>query len=96
MTDEQQAKRESTQQKGTFAQALGFAWDFGIIVVAPLVAFGIAGKLLDKHYATSPWFLLGGLLLSIGISVTLLVVRLQKIIERVTKNQQPPTPPHEQ
>lgn len=71
-------------------QALGFAWDFGIVVVAPLVVLGILGRYLDRRLGTTPWLFLGGVIVSIGASVTLLIIRLQKIIEKVTKKQEPP------
>lgn len=90
MSDTKQQPNEVKRQKGTLAQAFGFAWDFGIVIVVPLVALGVSGRFLDKRLGTSPWFLLGGFILSIAISMTLLVVRLKKIIGKITKQ-----PPHE-
>ncbi len=83
--DETTKKPETPTQRSMFAQALGFAWDFGAAIALPLVAFGIGGRWLDRHFGTSPWFLLGGLLFSVGTSITILVLRLGKIIEKITK-----------
>jgi ATP synthase protein I len=48
--------------------ALGFAWQLGYSIVIPIVAFALAGRMLDKKLDTSPWFLLGGILISIIVS----------------------------
>jgi len=83
---------QSSKQKSAVWQALGFAWDFGIVVVAPLVILGIGGRLLDKHYGTSPWFFLAGFAVSVFLSVFLLVIRLKKIISRINSNTPPKKP----
>ncbi|MBI4092534.1 MAG: AtpZ/AtpI family protein [Candidatus Kerfeldbacteria bacterium] len=72
------------QPKSMVWQAIGFAWDFGIIVVVPLVALGVLGRFLDKRLNTSPWLFLGGAILAIIISTILVVVRLNAIIAKTT------------
>lgn len=47
---------------------LGFAWQLGYSIVVPIVIFALAGRLLDKKLDASPWFLLGGILISIIVS----------------------------
>lgn len=83
-TNSKKQTENGPQMRGAIWQALGFAWDFGIVVVLPLAALGIGGRLLDKHYGTSPWIFLAAVVISIFLSVFLLVVRLKKIIAKVT------------
>ncbi|MFH0829094.1 MAG: AtpZ/AtpI family protein [Candidatus Kerfeldbacteria bacterium] len=92
MTDENPKQPEQNGQRGMILQALGFAWDFGIVVVMPLVVLGILGRFLDRHFGTTPWLFLGSVLVSIVLSVFLLVVRLKKIISRVTDASKNTTP----
>ncbi len=70
--------------RSAFWQAVGFAWDFGIVVVIPLVTLGILGRFLDRRLGTQPWLFLGSLLVSVVISTILVVIRLQSIIRRLT------------
>lgn len=95
MESEQKTNQQNgQQQRSAVWQAFGFAWDFGIVVVIPLVVLGIGGRLLDKQFGTHPWIFLSGVVVSIILSTVLLIVRLQKIISRVTKpNNPPPTKP---
>ena len=67
--DQQPPKKDLTP----FA-ALGLVWDIGIEIAVPTVMFGLAGRWLDRRYATSPLFLILGLFLSLAI-VTILIVR---------------------
>lgn len=75
-------------QRSAFWQAMGFAWDFGIVVVVPLVAFGVLGRYLDRRLHTSPWLFLSGAILAIIISTVLVVVRLKAIISKATNQKQ--------
>lgn len=67
-------------------QAIGFAWDFGIIVVVPLVVLAIGGRYLDRQLDTSPWLFLTGAVVAIIISSILVVARLSQLIAKQTKN----------
>jgi len=68
------------RQRGMLAQALGFAWDFGVIVAVPLVALALLGLWLDRRYGTEPWMFLGGVVVSIAVTSVLVVMKLTKII----------------
>ena len=48
--------------------ALGLAWELGYTIAIPLVVFALAGRYLDKKLGTSPFLLLLGILLSIGLT----------------------------
>lgn len=79
--DEQKTSPDVKRQRGLIAQAVGFAWDFGVIVVLPLVVLAILGRYLDRRYGTEPWIFLGAVVLSIVITTVLVVMKLSKIIK---------------
>ncbi len=45
--------------------AVAFAWRLGYRIAAPLVILLLLGRWLDRRLATSPWFLISGLVLSL-------------------------------
>jgi F0F1-type ATP synthase assembly protein I len=55
------------QQSGLFS-SLGLVGNLGFQIAAPLILFAVVGRALDVRFHTSPWFLLGGILLSIILS----------------------------
>ncbi len=74
----------SPKQPSALWQALRFAWDFGLVVVIPLVALAVAGRFLDRKFGTTPWIFLAGVIVSIVISTILVVMRLNRIISQIT------------
>ncbi|MBI4426598.1 MAG: AtpZ/AtpI family protein [Candidatus Kerfeldbacteria bacterium] len=71
--------------RGMVWQAIGFAWDFGIMVVVPLVVLGVGGRYLDQKLDTSPWLFLVGAVVAIIISSILVVTRLSQLITKDNK-----------
>ena len=67
-------------------QALGLAWELVYLIVIPLVAFALGGRWLDRHYGTSPWFLLSGMVVAIIITTVLLIRKFSTLL----KNTIPP------
>ena len=65
-------------------KALGLAWELGYTIAVPLVILALGGRLIDRHFGTSPWFLVAGVLLSI-VSTTWLVYR--KTLEIVSETE---------
>ncbi len=80
---------QSSQKKG-FWQALGIAWELGYVIAIPIVLFGVGGRFLDKHFNTSPWLFLTGVILSIALTSTGLVWKFKKLIKSI-EQEQPPT-----
>lgn len=64
----------------SLSEAFGLAWQFGYTMAIPLVVFALGGRLLDKHFNTSPLFLLIGIIVSIAISSILIGTKAVKII----------------
>ncbi len=69
------------KQENKSWSALGFAWELGYSIVIPLVLLALGGRLLDKKMGTSPWFLLGGILFSIGITTFIVYTKTIQIIK---------------
>jgi F0F1-type ATP synthase assembly protein I len=59
--------------------ALSLAWSLGWNIALPLVVLALAGRWADKKFDTSPWFLLVGAMLAIGISSFLVFKKVMEI-----------------
>ena len=73
----------------SLGQAFGLAWEMGYTMAIPLVVLALAGRLLDKHYQTSPTFLLIGIAISIIVSSILVGKKAISIISKVTDKPDP-------
>lgn len=60
--------------------AVRLAWSLGYIIALPAVLFGFGGAELDKYFHTSPYLLLSGLALAMGISGIGVYRRLKEIL----------------
>ncbi len=60
--------KEDSGEKNETWSALRLAWQLGYTIAIPVVILALAGRYLDKKLGTSPWLLLGGILLSITVS----------------------------
>jgi len=60
--------------------AIGLAWELGYTIAVPLVVLALGGRFLDKKFGTSPFLILFGILLSIGISSWLVYKKTLDII----------------
>ncbi|MDD5342321.1 MAG: AtpZ/AtpI family protein [Patescibacteria group bacterium] len=78
MSDEQREKSEAEAKWS----AVRFAWELGYTIAIPLVVLAIGGALLDRWLGTKPWFLLGGVLLSMGISTVGMYLKAIKVISQ--------------
>jgi F0F1-type ATP synthase assembly protein I len=82
--DDKKITPDMKRQRGLVAQAVGFAWDFGVIVVLPLVVLAILGRYLDRRYGTEPWIFLGGVIVSIVMTTILVVMKLSRIVKDIS------------
>jgi len=48
--------------------SLRLAWNLGFIIAIPVVVFGFGGAYLDKHFGTTPIFVITGFALAIVLS----------------------------
>ncbi|MDP1846092.1 MAG: AtpZ/AtpI family protein [Candidatus Moranbacteria bacterium] len=74
--------KEKNQKPDGSWSALGLAWELGYTIAVPLVLFALAGRFLDKKLGTSPFLLLAGILLSIGVTSWLVYKKTKEIIEK--------------
>ncbi len=75
--------KKSDKEKSVFWQAVGLAWQFGYTITIPLIALVLAGRFLDKKFDSSPLLLLTGIVFSIIISSTVLLIKVKKIMEEI-------------
>ncbi|OHA21914.1 MAG: hypothetical protein A2W52_03365 [Candidatus Taylorbacteria bacterium RIFCSPHIGHO2_02_49_25] len=76
-------------------QLYGLAFEVGYTVAIPLVLFAWGGRYADKTLQTSPWFLLGGIIISIFISSVLVYRKISPILKSQTTNPKSQTNPGE-
>lgn len=70
--------------------ALRFAWELGYTIAIPLVLLALGGALIDRWLNTKPWFLLIGVVLSIGISTIGVFMKAVKVMAEFNRQTQPP------
>lgn len=66
---------------GDLFLAVRLAWSLGYIIALPAVLFGFGGAYLDRHLHTSPYLLLLGLALAMGISAVGVYRRVKEILQ---------------
>jgi len=74
--------KEKNQKPDSSWSALGLAWELGYTIALPLVLFALVGRFLDKKLGTSPFLLLAGILISIGVTSWLVYKKTREIIEK--------------
>jgi len=62
-------------------QALNVVWDVILIIAVPTILLALGGRWLDRHFNSSPWFTLFGLVIALAI-VYVLVSRKAKDIAK--------------
>ncbi len=63
-------------------EALDLALNLGFTIAVPLVGFALLGRWLDRRLDTSPWLFLGGAMLAIATSTTILITRFKRILSK--------------
>lgn len=62
-----------------------FAWDLGYTIAIPAVVFGLGGGYLDRHFNSSPAFLLLGLFIAFVTSFIVVARKVKAILARMPK-----------
>lgn len=73
-------KSESKKTEVGVWYALGLAWQLGYTIAIPLVVLALLGRFADKYWHTSPWLLLVGIFLSLGVSTFAVYRKTMKIM----------------
>lgn len=71
-------------------QVLGLLGNLGFQIAVPLVIFGLLGRAVDRSLGTAPWFLLGGILISIVVTGALIYRHLKPLLQDDDSNHSPP------
>ncbi len=71
------------REKSVFWQAVSLTFKFGYTITIPLVALALGGRFLDKKFDSSPLLLLVGIVLSLIVSSTVLLVKVKKVMEEM-------------
>lgn len=75
-------------QSRPLLSALSLAFELGYTIAIPLVVFALVGRLIDKRFDTSPWFLLTGIIISIIISTWAVYIKTMKILAEIEREAQ--------
>ncbi len=51
-----------------------------LAILLPLLVLGIAGRVLDKHFNTSPWILLIAIFLALHATLILVILKVKDIL----------------
>ncbi len=76
------------QQKTPLQQALLIGWELGYSIAVPIVLLALGGRLLDRHFGTSPLFLLAGILVSLVTSTFWLMRIAKRMLSDIEKDTQ--------
>lgn len=71
---------ESQEGWRAIVRSLSIVGNLGFQIAIPLVLLAIIGRVLDRKLDTSPWFLLGGIFVSIIVSSFLVVKRILPLL----------------
>jgi len=69
--------------KSVLWQTIGISMQLGYIITLPLIVLVIAGRILDKQYSSSPFFLLVGMFLALMVSSIAVFIKIRKIIKKI-------------
>lgn len=60
--------------------SLRLAWNLGFIIALPVAVFGFGGAYLDKHFGTTPIFVITGFALAIVLTVIGVYRKVKEIL----------------
>lgn len=67
-------------------KALSIAWGLGFQIAIPLVIFALGGRLLDRQFGTSPWWLLAGVAIAAITSSWLVYKRINNLLKEIDQD----------
>ncbi len=74
-----------SDDRSTLWKSLSLAWQLGYSIALPLVIFGLVGRFLDNTFGTSPWVMLGGIIIAAVTSTVWVVVRATKLMAEASR-----------
>ncbi len=73
-------QKEADNNKLKEFKVWSLAGQLGFSIAIPIVIFALVGRMIDKALGTSPFILLGGILLSIFVSSWLIYKKMRDIL----------------
>lgn len=64
----------------TTAELITFATDLGFSIVIPIALLTFGGRFIDKKFDTAPWFMIGGLLISVFVTGYIVFKKTKKLM----------------
>ncbi len=62
-------------------RVLGLAGEIGYLIAIPAAVFGFGGAYLDKHFDTSPLFVIAGLMVALASSMLAIWYRIKPLLQ---------------
>lgn len=84
---------ESQEGWRGIVRTLSLVGNLGFQIAIPLVLFAVTGRVLDRKFDASPWFLLGGIFVSIIVSSFLVIKRILPLLSNSASQEPPPKDP---
>lgn len=75
------------QKSDERSQLFGLSLQMGYLIAIPLVAFALAGRFIDKIFASSPLFFLIGVLVAIVLSTILVYRKTTALLKETEKTE---------
>lgn len=69
--------------------ALGIVGDLLFWIALPTGLFALGGRWLDRHYNSTPWFTIGGLVLAVVGAASIVSVKAESLRKRLYPNEHP-------
>jgi F0F1-type ATP synthase assembly protein I len=73
--------------------AFRFAWQLGYTIAIPIVTLAVGGAFVDRWLGTKPWFMVGGIGLSMMLSTVGVYFKAMKVMTRMDGESKPKTDP---
>jgi len=74
--------KEKNSKTDKSASVLSLAFELGYLIALPIIILALLGRMLDKKMDSSPWFLLGGIIISIVVTTYLVYRKTVSIIDK--------------
>jgi F0F1-type ATP synthase assembly protein I len=69
--------------------AFRFAWQLGYTIAIPIVILAVGGVFVDRWLGTKPWFMVGGIGLSMLLSTVGVYFKAMKVMTRMDRESKP-------
>ncbi len=79
-------KENRTKRGDTDWSLFSLAWDLGWMIAIPILLFGVGGAIMDKKLHSSPWLLLLGFVVSLGLTSFFIYFKISKVLNKINRS----------